>query len=38
MEGHLTWGGKHTIQYTNDVLQNRTPKTYVTLLMNKFNK
>ena len=20
MEEHLTWGGEHTIQYTNDVL------------------
>ena len=20
MEGHLTWGGEHTIQYTDDVL------------------
>ena len=24
MEGDLTWGGEHTIQYTDDVLQNCT--------------
>ena len=42
MEGDLTWGSKHTIQYTDDVLQNCTPDTYVILLTNvtpsKFNK
>ena len=26
--GDLTWGGEHTIQYTDDVLQNCTPETY----------
>ena len=34
MEGDLTWGGWHTIQYTGDVLQNCTPETYVVLLTN----
>ena len=34
MEGNLTWGGEHTIQYTNDVLQNCTPETYIILLNN----
>ena len=28
MERDLTWGGEHTIQYTDDVLQNCTPETY----------
>ena len=32
MEGGVTWGGEHTIQYTNDVLQNCTPDTYMILL------
>ena len=27
-----TGGGEHTIQYTDDVLQNCTPKTYIILL------
>ena len=31
MEEDLTWGDEHTIQYTNDVLQNFTPKTYTIL-------
>ena len=30
----LTWGGEHTIQHTDDVLQNCTPETYITLLTN----
>ena len=30
MEGDLTWGDEHTIQYTDDVLQNCTPETNVT--------
>ena len=42
MEGDLTWGGQrdlywggeHTVQYTNDVLWNPTPETYVILLTN----
>ena len=34
MEGDLTWGGEHTIQYTDDVLQNCTPKIYILLLTN----
>ena len=29
MEGDLTWGGEHRIQY--DVLQNCTPETYIIL-------
>ena len=32
MEEHLTWGGEHTIQYTDDVLYNGTPETYTILL------
>ena len=32
MEGD--WGGKHTIQYTDDVLQNCTPETYIIFLTN----
>ena len=31
MEGDLTWSGEHTIQYTDDVLQNCTPETYIIL-------
>ena len=38
----LTWGGEHTIQYTDNVLQNCTPETYTILLTSitpkKFNK
>ena len=34
IEGDLTWGGEHTIQYTDDVLQNCTPETYIILLTN----
>ena len=34
MEGDLTWGGEHTIQYTDDVLQNCTPETCIILLTN----
>ena len=30
----LTWSGEHTIHYTDDVLQNCTPETYVILLTN----
>ena len=29
VEGDLTWGGEHTIQYTDDVLQNCAPETYI---------
>ena len=32
MEGDLTLGGKHTIQYTDDVLLNCTLETSVMLL------
>ena len=32
MEGDLTWGGEHTIQCTEDMLQNCTPECYVILL------
>ena len=31
-EGALTWGGKHTIQHTDDVLWNCTPETNIMLL------
>ena len=34
MEGDLNWGGEHTIQYADDVLQSCTPKTYIILLTN----
>ena len=34
MEGDLTLGGKQTIQYTDDVLQNCTPETCIFLLTN----
>ena len=33
-EVDLTWGGEHTIQYTDDVLFNCTPETYIILLAN----
>ena len=32
MEGDLTWGGEHTVQYTDDILQNCTLETYIILL------
>ena len=32
MEGDLICGGEHTVQYTDDVLYNRTPETYIILL------
>ena len=42
MDRYLTWGDEHTTQYTDDVLQNCAPETYVILLtsviLNKFNK
>ena len=34
MERVLTWGGKHAIQYIDDVLQNCTPENYIFLLTN----
>ena len=34
MEGDLTWGGEHTIQYTDDVLQKCTPESCIILLTN----
>ena len=34
IEVDLTWGGKYTIQYTDDVLQNCTSETFVILLTN----
>ena len=34
LEGDLTWGAEHTIQCTDDVLQNWTPETYIILLTN----
>ena len=33
-KGDSTLGGKHTIQYTDDISQNCTPESYVILLMN----
>ena len=32
MEGDLTWGCEHTVEYMNDVLQNFTPETHIILL------
>ena len=32
MEGDWTWGGEHTAQHTEDVLQDCAPETYVILL------
>ena len=41
MEGSLSWGGEHTIKYTDNILQNCIPETYIILLTNatpnKFN-
>ena len=34
MKGDLTWGVEHTIQYTDDVLQDYTPENYIILLTN----
>ena len=34
MEGDLTWSGEHTIQYTDDLLQNCTYETYIISLTN----
>ena len=34
MEGDLPWGGEHTIQHTDDVLQNHIPETDIILLIN----
>ena len=34
MEEDLTLGSEHTIQYTDDVLQNCSPETYITILTN----
>ena len=33
-EGNLTCSDEQTIQYTDDVLQNCTPETYIILLTN----
>ena len=32
MEGDLTWGGEHTIQYIDNVLQDCAPESYIILL------
>ena len=32
MEGDLTWSGEHTVRYTDDILWNCIPETYVILL------
>ena len=34
MEGELTWSGEYAIHYTDDVLQNCVPETYIILLTN----
>ena len=34
MEGDLTWGGEPTIPYTDGVLYNHAPETYLILLTN----
>ena len=34
MKGDLTLGDEHTIQYTNDVLENCTLETCISLLIN----
>ena len=34
IEGDLTWDAEHTVQYTDDVLWNCTPDTYVILVTN----
>ena len=34
IEGDLTLGGEHTIQYTDDVLYNCTLETYIISLTN----
>ena len=39
-EGDLTLGGEHTMQHSDDMSRNYTPKTYIILLIghpNKFN-
>ena len=28
---NLTWDSEHTVQYTDEVLQNCTPETYIIL-------
>ena len=42
IEEDSTWDGEHTIQYTGDVLQNRTPEILYNFINhcdpNKFNK
>ena len=34
MEGDLPLGGEHTIQYTDDVLENCALETYIIVLTN----
>ena len=34
MDRDLTWGREYTVQYTDDVVQNFIPETYVILLTN----
>ena len=33
-EGDFTLGGEHTIQYTDDLLQNSKTETYINVLTN----
>ena len=35
MEGDLTWGGEHKIQYTDNLLYNYNTETYIILLTKK---
>ena len=35
MEGDLTWGGEHSIQYTDDVSQNCTPEPMYIISLTK---
>ena len=30
----MIWGGEHTIQYIDDILEDCTPETYIILLTN----
>ena len=34
MAGDLTWGGEPTVQYTDDVLWDCAPETYIIILIN----
>lgn len=34
IEGNVTWGGEHTVQHADYVLQNYIPEIYTILLTN----